>query len=246
MQQGTCYSALLARGPLMSCRVKHNIHNLPKHRQVACDACGYCWQIPSLWEFSVCEVCGRKLEVSPIGGEEVIKEVLQWIGYDWRNMGLTLGDPNEISPAVQADVRRKMNCDRLPFLGIDDSFSWECTHCGNCCKEPLLFDNPNAAKLTEHEALRLHGDPTQRKLKQNPETKACEFWDPSKTRCSIHEKRPLFCRMFPLGTMTLQWSGRNVKFIGVSGPGCPGLENNRMWKIREYLEASGILHKFYK
>lgn len=230
----------------MSCRVKHNLALQPKHRQITCSVCGHNWEVPSLWETAICEACGQRVSVAPLGSEEVIIAALEWAGIDWRNMGLTLGDPREISPAVQADVIKKLGCDRLPFLGIDETFAWECTHCGNCCKEPLLFDNPNAAKLTAEEALRLHGDPQQRKLKKNPETGACEFWHPVHQRCSIHEKRPLFCRMFPLGTMTLQWSGRSVEFVGISGPGCPGLQSNRTWTIRNYLESSGVLHKFFK
>lgn len=231
---------------MMSCRAKHHIQQLPKRRQITCEACGYCWEIPSLWESSVCEACGRRVPVVPLGGEELVREALEWVGYDWRNMGLILGDPREISPAVQADVVKKLGCGELPFKHIDATFSWECNHCGNCCREDLLFSNPHAAKLTAAEALRLHADAEKRKLRRNPETGACEFWDAETRRCTIHATRPTFCRMFPLGTMTLQWSGRSVQFVGISGPGCPGLANNRTWVIREYLEVSGVLHKFYK
>jgi Fe-S-cluster containining protein len=100
----------------------------------------------------------------------------------------------------------------LPKLGLDDTFEFKCKACGKCCKhrEDLL--------LTPYDMYRIASD-----LGRTPEeifTRYCHFYEGATShlpvvrvipvppnnacpflrnkKCSIHEKKPVVCRVFPL------------------------------------------------
>lgn len=229
-------------GKLATIRVLDDLQRQPRGRELTCHECGHVWTLPALWNADVCELCGAMVEVGsdPMPLIRVMREVLAWAGVDWRNLGCTLGNPHEWPPSVAQQLQQQ---GAPQFLWLDDTFQWDCLKCAQCCSQAQIFDAEEAAQLTPEVAKRL--GVTGRKLLMCQGTKACQFWHPKKF-CTVHAKRPLFCRTFPLGCMKLQRGDTLQDHIAIMGPGCNGLGQGSTWTVREYLCASGVLHKFFE
>jgi len=80
-----------------------------------------------------------------------------------------------------------------------------CTHQA-CCTDfaaPLVFtedikDLKDIGKDSDEylEEIIIQNKPVKR-IKKKPNSNACTFWDEEKRMCSIYNKRPFECRMFP-------------------------------------------------
>jgi Fe-S-cluster containining protein len=89
----------------------------------------------------------------------------------------------------------------------DASFSYQCHACNKCCHGKGIQVNPyetmrlsNHLKITttEFRSTYLNGQ----LLKQKQHSNACIFLD--ETGCTVHEDRPLACRLYPLGRLRIE------------------------------------------
>jgi len=227
-------------GQCASDRIIHDVERQSRARQLSC-RCGNTWSVPALWSSDICELCGCEVEVDPkhLPIIYVMRETLAWAGLDWRNLDCTLGNPHDLPTSVMEQLTKQ---GAPQFLWLDDTFQWDCLNCAQCCSQDQIFDADEAAQLTETDASRL--GITGCKLRRNDLNRACAFWR-HELSCTVHAKRPTFCRIFPLGTMELQRGTTTQKYVAVMGPGCRGLGQGSLWTVRQFLAASGILHKFF-
>lgn len=89
------------------------------------------------------------------------------------------------------------------FLTRETPFSYACQGCGRCCHGKRITLSPyelarlaRAAKLSTRELLERHTDEAGTALRFT-ERAGCTFLVGG--RCSVHEGRPLSCRLYPLG-----------------------------------------------
>ena len=85
----------------------------------------------------------------------------------------------------------------------EGAFAYTCHGCGRCCHHKAISVGPYEAArlagtlgLSTTETLARYVDPQTAALK-TAESGACVFLDGG--RCTVHEGRPLACRLYPLG-----------------------------------------------
>jgi len=151
--------------------------------------------------------------------------------------------------------------DNLAFVGFDDTFNFTCSKCNNCCKHHPGEDGFTIPHLWPYDIIRL-----SRFLKTTTikfVERYAEFgqydWPPiispvlkfigdahemrcpflNESGCSVHEDKPLICRLYPLGLFhigdkALIVSHKSLKF-------CPG-ESGQKQTVRQWLNESGTLY----
>lgn len=78
------------------------------------------------------------------------------------------------------------------------------------------------------------------KMREDHE-KACPFV--TKEGCSIYEDRPGACRLYPVGKASAVAKGKKdglKKFFMVKEPHCRGFEEDKSWKIDEWVNHEGV------
>lgn len=126
---------------------------------------------------------------------------------------------------------REMTADEilnLPKLGLDDSFEFTCKACGKCCRQRqdiLLtpYDMFSIAKYlgrTPDEIFIRYCEvykgsnshfPVVRVV-PTPPNNTCPFL--RDRRCSVHAKKPVVCRVYPLGRISIPDQGVQYFFAG--------------------------------
>lgn len=135
-----------------------------------------------------------------------------------------------------------------PSTHIDSrsqTFGYVCHRCTRCCHDKNIKINPyEAARLArnlglttaEFRATRTR-DGIGIMLKQT-DTGACTFLGVESGGCSVHQDRPLVCRVFPLGRELL--IDGSLRFFPSEGGTKPGGEFTREATVGSFLEAQGV------
>lgn len=144
-------------------------------------------------------------------------------------------------------------------LGLDDTFKFNCTQCGRCCKhrENILLspkDLFNIAKelgLTIQETVEKYCEaylgPDSRipvvRILPRGNVQRCPFLSGGK--CSVHKAKPTMCAAFPIGrVMKFPYSDKaNIEYTPevlyvYSDPGCG--DNTETYTVREWLRMFNI------
>jgi len=149
-----------------------------------------------------------------------------------------------------------------PRLGPDDRFTFAChpgISCFNrCCADVNIFLSPydvlrmkkrlmmtSTDFLDKHALLPVHKDmktPVVVLRMNDDEGKTCPFV--TEEGCGIYSDRPWPCRMYPLGLAVQKdtpdgWRGERFYFL-LQEEVCRGLEEEREWTVRDWLENQGL------
>lgn len=122
-----------------------------------------------------------------------------------------------------------------------DAFSYQCTRCGQCCRDKRIQLNPyEIARLARHRGMttsefRDAHTHEGAYLRQRDDGR-CVFFD-AQTGCSVHTDRPLVCRLFPLGR-TITASGAVSYARGVYEPPPNGRFDDD-GTVDDFLDAQG-------
>lgn len=134
-------------------------------------------------------------------------------------------------------------------LNSEDKLPLTCSRTGTCCHGKTVWLNPwelaliaREKKISREEFIDLYCDYGGIKLKFEGEKgwkgmKSCSQYVPN-FGCSVHEGRPLACRLYPLGR---QLQNGKVKYIheGKEFPcleGCPEVVNLPFMTVGEYIQ----------
>ncbi len=147
-------------------------------------------------------------------------------------------------------------------LDLKDSFAFSCHKdlaCFNtCCRNKHLPLTPYDT-LRLKNALNLHSDEflsrfTVYRLDKDSgfpiislrmgdaPQKACPFVAPE--GCSVYNDRPTACRLFPLGRssgISHESMTKEEFYYLLDIPGCLGLEEKKIWSVREWRDNQGLL-----
>ena len=147
--------------------------------------------------------------------------------------------------------------------GLDDTFNFSCSRCNNCCKHRpgeggftiphlLPYDIIRLSRslnITTTEFLDRYAEFDQLdwppirlpilKFIGDEQEMRCPFLDDS--GCSVHEDKPMICRLYPLGKSTLE--AETLILLPKRLKHCLG-GSGREHTVREWLEESGVLHHF--
>ena len=150
------------------------------------------------------------------------------------------------------------NLDKMK-IGLDDTFKFNCTMCGKCCKdrEDILLTPRDVFHIAKQVDM-LIGDFVKKycdvyvgessripivRLLPTGIDKRCPFL--RGTRCSVNSVKPTVCALFPLGRcLTIDSSKNRTEFtVGDiiyinQDPHCG--DNRKTHTVREWLEASNI------
>jgi len=142
-------------------------------------------------------------------------------------------------------------------LSLEDSLPLTCTRVGTCCHGKMVWLNPwelvrlAAAKdLTPRDFRDQYCEFGGIKLRFDQHIEGnlfatCSQYVPD-FGCSVHEDRPLVCRLYPLGR---ERRGKEVQFVfqGSTFPcleGCPKVVNLDYLTVREYLDSQDVATRF--
>lgn len=120
----------------------------------------------------------------------------------------------------------------MPTLGLDDTFEFRCKACGKCCKhrEDILLTPYDLFRIADYfgrtpqEILERYCEvyeggqshfPVVRVVPVPPNN-SCPFL--RERKCSVHAKKPVVCRVYPLARMSGGEDG-DIKYL-FSGAGC--------------------------
>ncbi len=158
---------------------------------------------------------------------------------------------------------RQLTGSKSAFVGLDDTFNFTCLKCNNCCKHcpgeigftiPQLkpfdiimlsrFLKTTTSKFVERYAEFVQKDRSQitsgiLKFVGDEQEMRCPFLDDS--GCSVHEAKPMICRLYPLGFYPV-----GDKALVISQKGlelCQG-ESGQKHTVRQWLNDSGALYYF--
>lgn len=143
---------------------------------------------------------------------------------------------------------RPIHGTHLRGVGLEDTFQFECTLCGNCCvdRHQLLSTGVTAWEICRIAAqrglhdldrfffTRISGSAQWLQPQMRQPSDRCIFLRGS--RCLVHQVKPLQCRLAPLG-ITLD---EDNLAIGLTLPvgresWCPGMGRGRVWTVKEWL-----------
>lgn len=220
------------------------LQGTPLTQTVTC-RCSASATIPILWEDYYCATCGHHtiLEANP--ARTLARKLISALGTHPERLGLAVGDPQTLPNAFVSQLRAEVGRN-FAFVKLSGKFKFECTHCGKCCKHPITSKKSYFANLSVEESQRIFGDTHHEKLPLNEDRTACMFWDATTLGCKIHEKRPTFCRLFPLQSIGLDIEGQRVRFLAWIPSPCPGVGKGKLWTVHEFLKVSGVLHRFVR
>ena len=139
-------------------------------------------------------------------------------------------------------------------LKDNDTFQFECSMCGGCCRrraEPVVINGPDLFRIAQ--ALRL--PPAEA-------AKECTAWDIGgsshlpvltlrerldgscrllrKGRCTVHQNKPSVCALFPLGRM---YNSIEDRFCYFKNAFCNNVKKSsavRTWTMKEWLDEFGL------
>ncbi len=133
---------------------------------------------------------------------------------------------------------------RLVFdLRRDSPFSFECLACGRCCQGKVILVGPHeilgmarvlGAGTTEFLSRYTEGGGTT--LRTTDDSR-CVFVGPE-GGCRVHPRRPLVCRLYPLGRQTGGDDGEAFALYGAH-PGCQAVIG-RDGTVASFLESQGV------
>lgn len=150
------------------------------------------------------------------------------------------------------------NLDKIK-IGLDDTFKFNCTMCGKCCKnrEDILLTPRDLFQLAKHLDI-LIGEFVQKyceayvgdssripivRLLPTGIDKRCPFL--RGTRCSVNSVKPVVCALFPLGRCLTIDSSKNRTEFTVSDvvyinqdPHCG--DSRKTHTVRKWLETSNV------
>jgi hypothetical protein len=142
---------------------------------------------------------------------------------------------------------------KMPKLGKDDSFTFGCNQCGECCKEredilltPLdLFKITKYLKKSIEEVLNQYcefyeGETSKLpvvRIKPKEYRRTCPFLN--KGKCIVQAQKPACCALFPIGRMTNMETG---EFIYFKQPISCGSKNQTQ-TVRQWLEEFSVLEE---
>lgn len=149
------------------------------------------------------------------------------------------------------------NLDKMK-IGLDDTFKFNCTMCGKCCKNryDILLTPRDLFRMAKYQEM-LIGDFIKKycdcyvgessripivRLMETGIDKRCPFL--KGTRCSINSVKPVVCALFPLGRCLTIDPAKKAEFttddvIYISqNPGCG--DNRKTHTVREWLETSNV------
>ncbi|MCX7975166.1 MAG: YkgJ family cysteine cluster protein [Candidatus Aminicenantes bacterium] len=135
------------------------------------------------------------------------------------------------------------NC--LAFnLSFNSPFNFTCFRCGTCCYHRQIKLNSfeiermtRFLSLPPEEFIARFLEPTFKSFLKNKDDGACIFLDGVK--CSIHQVRPLVCRLYPLGLL-FGPEGQERWGLMPLHPDCSGLLSLDK-TVEDYLKAQGAL-----
>lgn len=157
------------------------------------------------------------------------------------------------------DKRLKTIVDNLDKMkiGLDDTFKFNCTMCGKCCKarEDILLTPRDLFQMSKHLDIGIW-DFVQKyceyylggssrvpivRLLPTGIDKRCPFL--SGTRCSVNSVKPTVCALFPLGrcltvdSVKGEFKVSDIVYIN-QNPGCG--DSRKTHSVREWLETSNV------
>jgi len=212
-------------------------------RSATCHNCAHKTAVPLFFEEYCCENCGATVNTGKLPRfARFVRKVLEWAKADTYHIGLGIGSSSRVPAILKQKLKQESN-NRVKFIRLDNVFKWRCQHCGACCKLPFKTKQHNMARLSKEEATLLFGDTTQTRLPTDPETGYCIFFDPTTKNCTVHDKRPMFCRLFPFGSIGVEKQSKYTRYLFWTGSPCPGLNKGDDKTLEEFLLSSGVLHR---
>lgn len=132
---------------------------------------------------------------------------------------------------------------RLVFdLRRDSLFSFTCRACSRCCQDKIIFVGPHeilgmsrALGIATTEFLARYTREGGTALRTTEDGR-CVFVGPD--GCRVHARRPLVCRLYPLGRRTDK-EGREWFSLYGAFPGCEATVG-RDGTVAEFLESQGV------
>ncbi len=146
------------------------------------------------------------------------------------------------------------NFDKLK-IGVDDTFNFRCTMCGNCCRdrEDILLSPVDIFNLAKHfnkqpfEIIKSYCEvyignsskmPIVRLLPIGID-KRCPFLKGN--RCSVHNSKPNVCALFPLGrSIQLDAKGQSSPSITYILQKVPCGDKRQTHTVRQWLKDAGL------
>lgn len=133
---------------------------------------------------------------------------------------------------------------RLVFdLHRDSPFSFACRACGRCCQGKVILVGPHeilgmarALGIGTTEFLSRYAEGGGTTLRTTDDGR-CVFVGPE-GGCRVHPRRPLVCRLYPLGRQTGGDGGERFALYGAH-PGCEGVVG-RDGTVASFLESQGV------
>jgi hypothetical protein len=129
----------------------------------------------------------------------------------------------------------------LPLVR-DSPFSFACRVCGRCCSGKIIMAGPHEvlgmARLlgvSTTDFIRLYSDHGGTTLRSEPDGR-CVFV--TEAGCRVHPRRPLVCRLYPLGRMT-DGAGEERFYLFPKPPDCEA-ELGSDGTISSFLESQGV------
>jgi Fe-S-cluster containining protein len=123
-----------------------------------------------------------------------------------------------------------------------DNFSFSCRACGRCCSGKVIMAGPHEILgmsrrlgITTTEFLALYADNGGTTLRNGADGR-CEFVTPD--GCAVHPRRPLVCRLYPLGRATDGDGGERFAMFPRQ-EGCEA-DFGTDGTIADFLESQGV------
>lgn len=121
-------------------------------------------------------------------------------------------------------------------------FSYTCNRCNRCCRDKRIQVNPyEVVRLARNRGISTgdfierHIDTEQMALRKSPDG-SCVFL--GSEGCTVHEDRPLVCRLYPLGRISR--GGREKWVILPDAPGSEGIHATD-GSVRDYVREQGAI-----
>lgn len=208
--------------------------------------------LSGIWDFatsqSLLRVQGNKKESSPATASRNWRHIISGRdGIRFRILSIKIKNRQEESMERNVDIDKisdgkRYGANDMVKVGCDD-----CRGCSACCRgmgDSIVLDPMDLYRLERklgktmeeiltagYISLRVVDGVILPHLKMTEQSDQCSFLN-DEGRCSIHDARPGFCRMFPLGR--LYENGTFSYFLQVSE--CPK-ENKTKVKVRRWLDT---------
>jgi uncharacterized protein len=122
------------------------------------------------------------------------------------------------------------------------AFSFNCRVCGRCCRGKIIMAGPHEVLgmarllgISTTEFLALYSDNGGTTLRSEADSR-CIFL--TQSGCKVHPRRPLVCRLYPLGRM-IDGAGTELFAVYPPDPGCESAVG-RDGTVETFLESQGV------